>query len=136
MPSSSNHKEQEAPIEEKKAIPDGPATVEEKDIILFKPEEAPNNGDRDASTDAAQAYDPETGEINWDCPCLGPMVKEPCGDLFKSAFSCFVYSTSEPKGADCVEQFRAMQECFQKHPEIYGTDDEEDDNDGDKSNAL
>ncbi|RKO84934.1 hypothetical protein BDK51DRAFT_11812, partial [Blyttiomyces helicus] len=60
------------------------------------------------------------GEINWDCPCLGPMVQPPCGDAFKAAFSCFVYSTEEPKGVDCIEQFRAMQACFKEHPEIYG----------------
>jgi CHCH domain len=67
-----------------------------------------------------EAFDEETGEINWDCPCLGEMVKEPCGEKFKEAFSCFVYSKEEVKGSDCVEQFRAMQSCFQQHPEIYG----------------
>jgi intermembrane space import and assembly protein 40 len=57
------------------------------------------------------------------------MVKPPCGDTFKAAFSCFVYSKQEPKGADCIQQFREMQECFQAHPEIYakmaGEDEEE-----------
>eukprot|EP00842_Homolaphlyctis_polyrhiza_P004576 jgi/Hompol1/5119/HPOL_000430-RA len=56
-----------------------------------------------------EAFNEETGEINWDCPCLGPMVQPPCGDSFKEAFSCFVYSKEEPKGVDCIEQFRAMQ---------------------------
>jgi intermembrane space import and assembly protein 40 len=32
------------------------------------------------------AYDPETGEINWDCPCLGGMANGPCGEEFKAAF--------------------------------------------------
>ncbi|KAF2456253.1 hypothetical protein BDY21DRAFT_59113 [Lineolata rhizophorae] len=52
------------------------------------------------------AFNPETGEINWDCPCLGGMAHGPCGDEFKAAFSCFVYSTEEPKGADCIEKFK------------------------------
>ncbi len=52
------------------------------------------------------AFDPETGEINWDCPCLGGMADGPCGEQFKAAFSCFVYSTEEPKGMDCVEKFQ------------------------------
>lgn len=65
------------------------------------------------------AYDPETGEINWDCPCLGGMAHGPCGEEFKIAFSCFVYSKEEPKGIDCIEKFSNMQNCFREHPEVY-----------------
>lgn len=64
------------------------------------------------------------GEINWDCPCLQGMAYGPCGEQFKAAFSCFHYSEAEPKGSDCIPQFRDMQECFVKYPEIYGKDDE------------
>ncbi|KAJ4003560.1 Oxidoreductase [Fusarium irregulare] len=74
------------------------------------------------------AFNPETGEINWDCPCLGGMAHGPCGEEFKTAFSCFVFSEEEPKGMDCIEKFQGMQECFKKYPEIYGAelaDDEE-----------
>ncbi|KAK3688782.1 hypothetical protein B0T22DRAFT_161936 [Podospora appendiculata] len=76
------------------------------------------------------AFNPETGEINWDCQCLGGMADGPCGEEFKSAFSCFVYSTEEPKGMDCIDKFQHMQDCFRKYPEIYGSeiaDDEDDD---------
>jgi mitochondrial intermembrane space import and assembly protein 40 len=52
------------------------------------------------------AFDPETGEINWDCPCLGGMAHGPCGEEFKAAFSCFVHSTEEPKGMDCIDKFQ------------------------------
>lgn len=52
------------------------------------------------------AFNPETGEINWDCPCLGGMADGPCGEDFKAAFSCFVYSTEEPKGMDCIAKFQ------------------------------
>lgn len=52
------------------------------------------------------AFNPETGEINWDCPCLGGMAHGPCGDEFKEAFSCFVYSTEEPKGVECIDKFK------------------------------
>jgi intermembrane space import and assembly protein 40 len=52
------------------------------------------------------AFNPETGEINWDCPCLGGMAHGPCGEEFKTAFSCFVHSTEEPKGMDCIEKFQ------------------------------
>ena len=66
-----------------------------------------------------------SGEINWDCPCLQGMGKGPCGEDFKDAFSCFHYSEAEPKGSDCLEQFKSMQECFVKFPEVYGSLDED-----------
>lgn len=28
------------------------------------------------------------------------------------------------KGSDCLEQFRAMQECLQRYPELYPQEDE------------
>jgi intermembrane space import and assembly protein 40 len=54
----------------------------------------------------AGAFNPETGEINWDCPCLGGMAHGPCGENFKAAFSCFVFSKEEPKGMDCIDKFK------------------------------
>ncbi len=57
------------------------------------------------------------------------MAKGPCGEEFKTAFSCFVFSESEPKGADCVDYFKNMQKCFQEYPEYYADqlkDDEDD----------
>ena len=74
------------------------------------------------------AFNPETGEINWDCPCLGGMAHGPCGPQFREAFSCFVFSTEEPKGMDCIERFQGMRDCFQEHPDVYKDelmDDEE-----------
>ncbi|KAF8530418.1 hypothetical protein BU17DRAFT_35621 [Hysterangium stoloniferum] len=78
------------------------------------------------------AFNPDTGEINWDCPCLGGMAHGPCGMPFREAFSCFVFSEQEPKGIDCIEKFRKMQECFREHPDVYGEelmDDEEEEED-------
>uniref|UniRef100_A0A8C5KRL1 Mitochondrial intermembrane space import and assembly protein 40 n=1 Tax=Jaculus jaculus TaxID=51337 RepID=A0A8C5KRL1_JACJA len=57
------------------------------------------------------------GDINWNCPCLGGMASGPCGEQFKSAFSCFHYSTEDIKGSDCVDQFRAMQEYDEEEEE-------------------
>jgi hypothetical protein len=45
----------------------------------------------------AGAVNYETGEIDWDCPCLGNAAKGPCGTEFKEAFSCFVFSKAEEK---------------------------------------
>jgi mitochondrial intermembrane space import and assembly protein 40 len=76
------------------------------------------------------AFNPATGEINWDCPCLGGMAHGPCGEEFRAAFSCFVFSEEEPKGMDCIDKFKGMQDCFRAHPDVYaaeleGDDDEE-----------
>ncbi|KAI5966477.1 MIA40 [Candida pseudojiufengensis] len=85
------------------------------------------NGD-DEKQEAA--YNPETGEINWDCPCLGGMAHGPCGEEFKDAFSCFVFSETEPKGIDCIKKFENMRSCFKQNPdhykeELYDDDDKE-----------
>ncbi|EEH42244.1 uncharacterized protein PADG_07064 [Paracoccidioides brasiliensis Pb18] len=88
---------------------------------LLTPEEL----EEEASSEGA--FNPETGEINWDCPCLGGMAHGPCGEEFRAAFSCFVYSTEEPKGMDCIEKFEGMQNCFRQHPELYPTETDEED---------
>jgi intermembrane space import and assembly protein 40 len=58
------------------------------------------------------AFNPETGEINWDCPCLGGMADGPCGPEFKAAFSCFVFSEEEPKGMDCIDKFKYVRHRY------------------------
>lgn len=65
-------------------------------------------GGLEEEADQQGAFNPETGEINWDCPCLGGMAHGPCGDEFKEAFSCFVYSKEEPKGVECIEKFKCI----------------------------
>ncbi|KFY23264.1 hypothetical protein V493_05969 [Pseudogymnoascus sp. VKM F-4281 (FW-2241)] len=83
---------------------------------------------KDLEAEAGQegAFNPETGEINWDCPCLGGMAHGPCGPEFREAFSCFVHSTEEPKGMECIEKFKGMQDCFRAHPDMYGSELEDD----------
>lgn len=104
------------------------------DKALDKPEEADKSavsapaegdapeegGEGEEGSTQQSAFDPATGKINWDCPCLGGMAYGPCGQHFREAFSCFVFSEAEPKGIDCVEAFKAMQQCFRDNPEVYG----------------
>jgi intermembrane space import and assembly protein 40 len=90
------------------------------------PSSSPADLEEEASSEGA--FNPETGEINWDCPCLGGMAHGPCGEDFKAAFSCFVFSKEEPKGMDCIDNFKKMQDCFREHPDVYAgelADDEE-----------
>ncbi|XP_076756294.1 mitochondrial intermembrane space import and assembly protein 40-B [Xylocopa sonorina] len=60
------------------------------------------------------------GDINWNCPCLGGMATGPCGVEFREAFSCFHYSTVEPKGSECYDAFKTMQTCMVQYPALYG----------------
>ena len=82
-------------------------------------QESPSS-EEDGEASGSAAFNPVTGEINWDCPCLGGMAHGVCGPQFREAFSCFVFSEKEPKGIDCVEKFKGMQDCFREHPDIYG----------------
>jgi intermembrane space import and assembly protein 40 len=87
-----------------------------------------------------------SGEINWNCPCLGGMATGPCGVEFRDAFSCFHYSEAEPKGSDCYDNFKQMQDCMASYPTVYNQhlDDEKesafpgmglDDNDEDEEDV-
>lgn len=91
------------------------------------PLEAPQDAqDLEDSAHSEGAFNEATGEINWDCPCLGGMAHGTCGEQFRAAFSCFVYSKDEPKGMDCIDKFKEMQGCFREHPDEYGAELEED----------
>lgn len=92
-----------------------------------------SSGDSKEDNYQGAAYNPETGEINWDCPCLGGMAHGPCGEEFKEAFSCFIYSETEPKGIDCIKKFENMRTCFKKYPEHYKEELFDDD---DKENST
>jgi len=71
-----------------------------------------------------------SGDINWNCPCLGGMATGPCGFEFREAFSCFHYSEAEPKGSDCYDAFKTMQDCMQEYPTVYNQNASDDDRDG------
>lgn len=50
------------------------------------------------------------------------MATGPCGYEFRSAFSCFHYSQADPKGSDCYDDFKKMQDCMSKFPVLYDMD--------------
>ncbi|KAI1103849.1 hypothetical protein F4804DRAFT_215381 [Jackrogersella minutella] len=105
--------------------PSAPVNDVETHAQAPPPEGSPEALEEEAGQQGA--FNPETGEINWDCPCLGGMAHGPCGEEFKAAFSCFVYSKEEPKGMDCIDKFQHMQDCFRLHPEEYGEELDDDD---------
>ncbi|XP_026163835.1 mitochondrial intermembrane space import and assembly protein 40 [Mastacembelus armatus] len=104
---------------------------EGKDRIIFvtkEDHETPSNAELIAD-DPNDPYEEQglilpSGDINWNCPCLGGMASGPCGSQFKEAFSCFHYSKEEVKGSECIDHFRNMQECMQRYPELYPQEDD------------
>ncbi|KAL2753151.1 hypothetical protein ACRALDRAFT_1066074 [Sodiomyces alcalophilus JCM 7366] len=115
-------KRQKAALRAKETQPSPAETSDNAPTVAAETSELPQLGSPEALEEEADqqgAFNPETGEINWDCACLGGMAHGPCGEEFKAAFSCFVYSEEEPKGIECIDKFQGMQECFKKYPEIY-----------------
>lgn len=97
----------------------------DKDIFITK--EDYENAEAREELIVTEDYGPilPNGEINWDCPCLGGMAHGPCGEEFKGAFSCFVYSKAEEKGSDCLSEFQSMHNCMEQHPDVYHEDEKE-----------
>ena len=100
--------------------PPPPPTDNSAGAVAASPEEAEKTPEQ-LEEEAGQqgAFNPETGEINFDCPCLGGMAHGPCGEEFKAAFSCFVYSDQEPKGIECVDKFQCVMLSRAQHGTIW-----------------
>ncbi|KAG5541906.1 hypothetical protein RHGRI_021661 [Rhododendron griersonianum] len=64
-----------------------------------------------------------------ECPCIADLRKGPCGTQFSGAFLCFLKSTAEEKGSDCVHPFVALQSCIKANPNAFAKDVLEDDDD-------
>ncbi|KAK9115482.1 hypothetical protein Sjap_014429 [Stephania japonica] len=56
------------------------------------------------------------------CPCLAELRSGPCGSHFSEAFLCFIKSTAEEKGSDCVHPFVALQKCIKANPNAFSKD--------------
>lgn len=127
-----NEENEENEVKEEKEVKEETEEKEQKEETENEKETESSSEGLEESADAEEeqpqaAFNPETGEINWDCPCLGGMADGPCGEEFKEAFACFVYSETEPKGIDCIKKFENMRTCFKQHPEHYKEELYEDD---------
>ncbi|CAL5056944.1 unnamed protein product [Urochloa decumbens] len=72
-----------------------------------------------------------------ECPCLDDLKRGPCGSQFIDAFSCYLKSTKEEKGSDCVDPFVALQNCIRENKEAFIKEileEEENDEEAEKSN--
>lgn len=63
------------------------------------------------------------------------MASGPCGSQFKEAFSCFHYSKEEVKGSECIDNFRNMQECMQRYPELYPQEEDKESSQAEASSS-
>ncbi|XWS54388.1 hypothetical protein CRYUN_Cryun10bG0085800 [Craigia yunnanensis] len=54
-----------------------------------------------------------------ECPCVAELRNGACGVQFTEAFLCFLKSTAEEKGSDCVHPFVALQNCIKCNPEVF-----------------
>ncbi|XP_055642914.1 mitochondrial intermembrane space import and assembly protein 40-B [Toxorhynchites rutilus septentrionalis] len=102
-----------------------------KDKVIFatKEDHATPSTIELPETEASPGLILESGEINWSCPCLGGMATGPCGVEFREAFSCFHFSEAQPKGSDCYDAFKIMQDCMANYPGVYKQTQPEDDDD-------
>lgn len=57
-----------------------------------------------------------------ECPCIADLRSGPCGVQFSEAFVCFLKSTAEEKGSDCVHPFVALQKCIKTNPDAFSKD--------------
>ncbi|KAL5542992.1 hypothetical protein UlMin_010702 [Ulmus minor] len=57
-----------------------------------------------------------------ECPCIADLRSGSCGGQFSEAFLCFLKSTAEEKGSDCVHPFVALQNCIKANPDAFSKD--------------
>uniref|UniRef100_A0A0A9DNT6 Mitochondrial intermembrane space import and assembly protein 40 homolog n=1 Tax=Arundo donax TaxID=35708 RepID=A0A0A9DNT6_ARUDO len=109
------------------------------------PPGSPSSPGIEALAAEAMDFDGDTNEESIDvkvqkaleCPCLDDLKKGPCGSQFIHAFSCYLKSTKEEKGSDCVNPFIAFQNCIKENKETFIKEileEEENDEEAEKSN--
>ncbi|XP_020411273.1 mitochondrial intermembrane space import and assembly protein 40 homolog isoform X2 [Prunus persica] len=57
-----------------------------------------------------------------ECPCIANLRSGPCGHQFAEAFVCYLKSTVEEKGSDCVHPFVVLQKCIKANPHAFSKD--------------
>ncbi|PWA72803.1 CHCH-like protein [Artemisia annua] len=57
--------------------------------------------------------------LDLDHPFIQGLRSGQCGSQFSDSFLCFLESTHEVKGSDCVHAFMALQRCFKANTNAY-----------------
>ncbi|KAI3951467.1 hypothetical protein MKW92_016602 [Papaver armeniacum] len=111
----------------------GQVQSNESDVNQSKPEEniESSNGSsslEDLIAEATAFGDDENESLEakaqkaLECPCVAELRSGPCGTSFSEAFLCFLKSTAEEKGSDCVNPFIALQDCIKANPNAFAKD--------------
>nr|CAB3485197.1 unnamed protein product [Digitaria exilis]CAB3487714.1 unnamed protein product [Digitaria exilis] len=122
-----------------------PPPAEEPSPPAVEPSPAPAASSLEALAAEAMSFDEGDTEESIDekvqraleCPCVAELKNGPCGGAFVDAFSCFLRSTEEEKGSDCVKPFIALQDCIKANPEAFSKEileEEENDDEAENSN--
>eukprot|EP00116_Pleurobrachia_bachei_P019339 sb/3479601/ len=114
---------EEVPVVATEEVPAKEEVAETEEDAALREANGAVAAEIDSSDPYASAVS-ETGEINWECPCLVGLATEgPCIEEFKAAFSCWLYSTSDQeggsKGDDCHDNFLTMTVCMSENEEFY-----------------
>ncbi|CAL0335176.1 unnamed protein product [Lupinus luteus] len=80
--------------------------------------EAAAYGNEDPDSESIEAKAQKALE----CPCVADLRSGACGSQFSEAFLCFLKSTAEEKGSDCVHPFVALQSCIKANPNAFSKD--------------
>jgi len=102
--------------------------------VVHRSDEEQQQRDDDAShslnalaTEALDTVDEDDTEFSLEekarqaleCDCVAELRDGPCGTQFSEAFFCFLTSTAEEQGSDCIKPFIAMQLCMSSHPTAF-----------------
>ncbi|KAI3805097.1 hypothetical protein L1987_27147 [Smallanthus sonchifolius] len=108
--------------DQSKAV-DSPGPVPEREVSSSPPSiesllaEATAFGNEDENTSLEAK-----AQKALECPCIQNLRSGPCGSQFSEAFLCFMRSTAEEKGSDCVHPFVVLQTCIQTNPNAFPKD--------------
>ncbi|OIW21670.1 hypothetical protein TanjilG_07815 [Lupinus angustifolius] len=80
--------------------------------------EAAAYGNKDQDAESIE----EKAQKALECPCVADLRSGDCGSQFSEAFLCFLKSTAEEKGSDCVHPFVALQSCIKANPNAFSKD--------------
>ncbi|KAK8564116.1 hypothetical protein V6N13_005670 [Hibiscus sabdariffa] len=87
-----------------------PSSLSSMDTILAEAAAYGNDENQSLEAQAQKALD---------CPCVAELRNGACGSQFTEAFLCFLKSTAEEKGSDCVHPFVALQTCIKGNPDAF-----------------
>ncbi|XP_074592292.1 mitochondrial intermembrane space import and assembly protein 40 homolog [Curcuma longa] len=90
-----------------------PAASSMEDLIAEAMSTTDNDAEESLEAKAQRALE---------CPCVADLRKGPCGIQFSEALVCFIKSTAEEKGSDCVNPFIALQNCIKANPNAFSKD--------------